>query len=338
MRDISYLTDHYDEKIRKINELDAPVNFVFITDQHHMMNKFAVETGLYGGGYEDSIAHVESIQYIIDRCPGIQFVVSGGDIGNDYNPDPDMVRQSHQSIMDALYKLSVPVHCCIGNHDDAIGVCQSRDEDVFRKPILPDEMHRLCMKYCPTEENYYYIDDPKAPYRYAFLNTSDLPYVRDENGRFPFVWRLEMSDKQIEWLEQEVLPTDRFVVLFSHCAIHNEGIFGSDGTKGYMVKPYDDMRGASRVYYNMKKHQNVVALISGHVHYDNLVYDDGMVRLTTLCSLPQMWAAGCPKREMGTITETAFDVISIKEDKMYMTRFGAGEDRVAVIDRISRTL
>ena len=43
MRDISYLTDHYDEKIRAINKFDAPVNFVFITDPHNRMNEFSVK-------------------------------------------------------------------------------------------------------------------------------------------------------------------------------------------------------------------------------------------------------------------------------------------------------
>ena len=42
-RDISYLTDFYDEKIRRIKEIGAPLNFVFITDQHNRMNSFVNE-------------------------------------------------------------------------------------------------------------------------------------------------------------------------------------------------------------------------------------------------------------------------------------------------------
>ena len=29
MKDLSYLTDHYDEKIKRIKEIDAPLNFIF---------------------------------------------------------------------------------------------------------------------------------------------------------------------------------------------------------------------------------------------------------------------------------------------------------------------
>lgn len=35
MKDLSYLTRHYDEKIARIRALRAPLNFVFITDQHN---------------------------------------------------------------------------------------------------------------------------------------------------------------------------------------------------------------------------------------------------------------------------------------------------------------
>ena len=38
-------------------------------------------------------------------------------------------------------------------------------------------------------------------------------------------------------------------------------------------------------------------------------------------------------KEIGTISETAFDVFSITDSQIYMTRFGAGEDRVGTIMR-----
>lgn len=40
MRDLSFLTDSYDEKIERIHNLKAPLNFVFITDQHNRMNYY----------------------------------------------------------------------------------------------------------------------------------------------------------------------------------------------------------------------------------------------------------------------------------------------------------
>ena len=46
---------------------------------------------------------------------------------------------------------------------------------------------------------------------------------------------------------------------------------------------------------------------------------------------------GCPERTAGTITETAFDVVSVKGDTMYLTRFGAGADRRVDLLRASQS-
>ncbi len=335
MTDISYLTDSYDDKINFINSLKAPLNFVFITDQHNRMNKFSSETWAPGMPYEFAKNAILSIQYILDRCKGISMVISGGDIGNDYDPDPCKVRFSHQEVMDALYSLSVPVHCCIGNHDDAIGNAIDRKLDTIPRAILPDEMHKLCMKYNPTPENYYYtdIDTEDGGYRMIFLNTSDKPYFIDANGQYPFGWRNEISQKQVEWLENDALATDRKILVFGHAPLHNAHIFGTEGGPRF-IKPYDDLLNGPRAYYAVKQCKNVLATFAGHVHFDNIYYDDDMLTVTTLCSLVQEWTDACPKRVVGTPTETAFDVFSVKGNTLYATRFGAGENRTAQLLRI----
>ncbi len=331
MNDLTYLTSHYDEKIRRIKETGAPLNFIFITDMHNRLNQRAVKSA--PGQYELAANAIRSMQYILDRCPEISFVVSGGDIGNDYDPDPAKMRASHQEVMDALYGLSVPVHCVIGNHDDGIGNSLDRGNRNIREVgIFPEEMHALCMKYSPTKENYYYIDDPKLPYRFVFLNTSDKAYFADLEEKEPFGWRLEASNRQAEWLEGDALKTDREIFIFSHSPIHNAGIFGSEGMP-LGIKPYDDLFNGPRIYYAIKHCPQVRAMIAGHVHYDNLLYDDRILSITSLCSFVQEWAPGCPKREFGTITETAFDVFSVAEEKLVITRFGAGEDRVGTFLR-----
>ena len=333
MNSVSYLTDHYDEKIQKIQRIDAPLNFVFITDQHNRMNQYAKENGIVNlTGYELAVNAIDSIQYILDRCPNISCVISGGDIGNDYHPDPKVIRATHQEVMDALYRLSVPVHCCIGNHDDALGHAVDAGFDNRKYAILPDEMHQLCMRNNPTEENYYYVDFDQQKYRFIFLNTRDIPYLLNERNQYAFGWRLEVSDKQAKWLEEEALQTDKRIIVFSHSPLHNAGIFGTEGLPDG-VKPYDDLLNGSRIYYAVKNCRNVVAMIAGHVHYDNLLYDDGILSVTTLCSLAQEWSPSCPKREFGTITETAFDVFSWKDNMVYITRFGAGEDRMGYLLR-----
>ena len=329
MNDIRYLTDHYDEKIKLINELDAPLNFVFITDEHNRLNCQKIPGGgdrLYGLASD----HIASIQYILDRCPGVSCVVNGGDIGNDYLCDAEGLRQTYRETMDALYSLSVPVHCCIGNHDDATGTAdQGNDTSIA---VFPDEMHEICMRYNPTAENYYYADI-SPEWRFIFLNSCDRPYRIGEDGRFIQDYPLEISNRQAEWLEKEALASDRKMLVFSHAPISNVGIFGSIGKRGGYVRSHDDTLNSSRVYTALKECVNVKAQIAGHVHYDNLLYRDRMVIVTSQCSLVQEWAPSCPKREFGTISETAFDVFSIKDELMYITRFGAGYDRAATLLR-----
>ena len=329
MNHLKYLTDHYDESIEKIKTIGAPLNFVFITDLHNRLNEFATKGE--AGKYELAVNAIDSIQYILDRCPEISFVVNGGDLGNDYHPDPEQIRASHREVMDALYRLSAPVHCCVGNHDDAIGNAIDRGNDTQPFAILPEEMHRLCMKNNPTGENYYFFDHASLDYRFIFLNTSDKPYLLNEQGQYPFGWRLEVSDKQADWLEL-ALQTEKKILIFSHSPIHNAGIYGTiEYPLG--IKPYDDLLNGPRIYYAIKRCPRVIAMIAGHVHYDNLLYDDGILSITSLCSFVQEWAPGCPKRKIGSITETAFDVFSITDTQLFITRFGAGEDRVANIMR-----
>lgn len=317
MNDLHYLTDHYDEKIARINEIDAPINFVFITDQHNHINN-----------RELAVDAINSIQYILDRCPGISCVISGGDVGNDYDADPAGFKASVKEVYDALYQLSVPSHNIIGNHDDGLGNAKDHGWSFTEHYISPEEMHALCMKNNPTKENYYYIDvDPG--YRFVFMNSIDLPYGAPVDGNWYPHWMLAISDKQVEWFEKEALKTDRNILVFSHAPLHNAGVFGEGMPLG--IKPYDDTLNAPRVLYDIAGAPNVVANICGHVHYDNIVYTNSLLTITTLCSLSQEWAPGCPKREFGTITETAFDVFSIKGSMIYMTRFGAGRDREATI-------
>lgn len=330
MTDLTYLTDHYDKKIERINEIGAPLNFIFITDMHNRLREFC-EPWSDKKGFELAVNAVNSMQYIIDRCP-IDCVVNGGDTGNDYDFDPKKFYASHEEISDALYNLSVPAHNLIGNHDDGIGTAKDRGNKVDDFAILPQKLHKLYMKNNPTDKNYYYHNFDDKGFRFVFLNTSDLPYVKDENGEYFFHWRLEISNEQAIWFEEEALKTGKNIIVFSHAPIHTAGIVGSLGSPK-CINPYDDVLNAPRVYYNIKKSENVVATISGHVHYDNLLYDDNMLTVTTASAFADYFLPTCPKREYKTYTETAFDVFSIKDNVMYITRFGAGEDRIAPILR-----
>ncbi len=329
MRDISYLTDNYGEQIKKINELNAPLNFVFITDIHNRLSYQVREER--NGQYELGIETIESIRYILERCPGISMVVCGGDTINDYFPTGDEIRGTIKEVMDAFYSLPVPVHYCIGNHDDGLATAAGNGNATDEFVLLPKELHEICMKNSPTDENYYYVDDEKTNYRYLFLNTNDFQYLKGDNGQYVSNSHgAAISKKQIDWLKNQALKTDRDIIVFSHVPLCNKGIFGSGGRPDYILQ-YENMINGPEAYHELKYNPNVMVSFSGHVHFDNMVYEDEFLEFTTAAALVQpeknehiYWY----QRKYGTISETAFDVVSIKDDAVHLTRFGAGQDRV----------
>ena len=195
--DISYLTDFYDEKIEKIKKINAPLNFIFYTDPHNGLSEWDCPKNpdYAPTDFDSAPVHIASMQYIIDRLPSLRCVVCGGDLGADYNDDPKLAHESIKETMEALYKLTIPVHCCIGNHDDCVmtSVLEPKksfpkDENDIYKPhvseyiLYPEDLHKICMKNNPTDKNYYYTDFDDLGYRFVFLNSSDFKYGIDKDG------------------------------------------------------------------------------------------------------------------------------------------------------------
>lgn len=346
MNDISYLTDFYDEKIEQIKKLNAPLNFIFYTDPHNKLSEWDCpkHPDYAPTDFESAENAVASIQYIIDRLPNLQCVVCGGDLGCDYNDDPKLAHKSIEDMMDMLYKLTLPVHCCIGNHDDCVMASSFEPYKSYpsyegeKKPpvseyiLYPEDLHRICMKNNPTDKNYYYTDFEDLGYRFIFLNTSDYYYGFDDNGKLIHPVIVGVTREQVLWFK-EAVKTDKKVIVFSHSPIKIQGHYPD------CTKQHEDMANGPWLWHEIQQAENVIACFSGHLHYDNIVYDGKVVSITTdaatsLCHGFWKWDKGSKYyREYGTITETAFDVISIKDDAIYCTRFGAGDDRFAKIIR-----
>ena len=330
MRDVSYLIKNYDEKIEHLKELDADINFMFVCDCHNRFNEYHVSIG-ERPGCENMSDHVEAMRYVLERFPKMDYVVCGGDIVNDYYHEPEKVKASLVEAAELLYSLPVPLHNIIGNHDDAVGTSTERGYDNSLFAITPDEMHRILMKNNPTEENYYYIDHEKSGYRLVFMNMADYTYIKDENGQYTHGHSLEFSDKQVKWFKEDALNTDKKVLVFSHGPITNVGMYesGKIGRKDYAVN-------GEPVKKAVKENKNIKALIAGHLHYDCLHYleeYDNLPSITSASTFLDVQVPKYPVREWGKETETAFDVFSIKGDMMYITRFGAGTDRIAFLTR-----
>ncbi len=334
MKDISFLTKNYDEKINNLKEFDGDLNFMFVCDCHNRFNQHHAAIGEREtpDSYENMADHVEAMRYVIERFPKIDYVVCGGDIANDYFHQPDQVRCSLIEAAELLYSLPAPVHNIIGNHDDAVGTSTERGYDNSIFAITPDQMHKYIMKNNPTDENYYYIDHEKSGYRLVFLNSSDYTYIKDENGQYTHGHSLEFSQKQIDWFKNDALNTDKKVIVFSHGPLTHVGLY----EEGQGIGRKDYPKNITQIKEILKESKNVKAIIAGHLHDDNFHYLEEYEYLASFTSAstfldPQV--NYIPKRVLGTESETAFDVFSIKNDVMHVTRFGWGADRTAYLLR-----
>ena len=338
------MTDFYDEKIEKVKKLNAPLNFIFYTDPHNGLSEWDCpkHSDYAPTDYDSASVHIASMQYIIDRLPNLKCVVCGGYLGADYHDDPKMAHESIKETMDSLYKLTIPVHCCIGNHDDCVMSPEMEPKksipkdihDIYKPPVseyilYPEDLHKICMKNNPTDDNYYYTDFDDLGYRLVFLDTSDFYYGFDKDGKLIHPFDVGVSKEQVNWFK-EIVKTDKKVIVFSHAPINVRGHYPD------CLKIHKDMINGEWLWNVMQKSDNVITSIAGHLYYDNIVYDGGIVSIDTQCASglhKGKWDISCPDRQFGTITETAFDIISVTDEVIYCTRFGAGVDRVARIIR-----
>lgn len=342
MKDVTYLTKNYDKKIEHIKSLNADVNFLFITDVHSGLNRQSSQNSKYRSpeDFELSENAIEAMRYVAERCD-IDFALCGGDVGNDYAPTPEGVKEAIGNFYEKLYSLPVPVHCCVGNHDDAVGWSTEIGRTVKYYAISPEAMHSLCMRNNPTDENYYFFDHEKSGLRFIILNIADHPYIPDENGNYTHGWGVDFSEKQLLWLDNEALNTDKSCIILCHMPVLCKGIFGCCGYP-YGFREKNDFPRGDEIMKCIKKHGNVCMWLAGHVHADNLRYGDGdlegVVTVTTDGSFLDPQMQPIPERIFGEESETVFDVFSIKDNYMYITRFGAGLDRQAVLCHTKKVL
>ena len=205
---------------------------------------------------------------------------------------------------------------------------------IYKPPVseyilYPEDLHKICMKNNPTDDNYYYTDFDDLGYRLVFLDTSDFYYGFDKDGKLIHPFDVGVSKEQVNWFK-EIVKTDKKVIVFSHAPINVRGHYPD------CLKIHKDMINGEWLWNVMQKSDNVIISIAGHLHYDNIVYDGGIVSIDTQCASglhKGKWDISCPDRQFGTITETAFDIISVTDEVIYCTRFGVGVDRVARIIR-----
>lgn len=150
-----------------------------------------------------------------------------------------------------------------------------------------------------------------------------------------------VTNESIKYVLETIKNNNGYdIIVFSHTGLDNGGDNGNvanitdgfkritDGIDKFNQKSNYIFDGITYDYSGCTG--EVICVFSGHNHVDGCIRTDGGLNvISTTCDAYRAPEGGV-ERTKGTITEQAFDVVNIdyENKKIYMTRIGAGEDRV----------
>lgn len=333
---------------------DSTLNILFISDLHHQL-----------GG--NQLRAASAVRELAGKLP-LDFILNGGDISvNGLKSD---VVAAQKEMIAALQVQGVPLLSVKGNHDDNSIYeyeqgCRNSDHVVF-----PEDSYELTLsglqgvaRFDPDYpcSLYYYMDLPDKKTRMIVLDCIDIPYIKQDNGQLTYLgqWQYAFSSKQLNWLANRALnlhdKPNWSVMIASHVAIMQEDIFGADhdvrngevlwklitafrdGGRYSSEGGEGDFRYQVKADFTEQGPRAVIACLFGHVHYDQVVYKDRIPMISTLNATTNRDFEACPSRVCDTISETAFDLITVdfQQSMLHMHRFGAGESRKVVCNASS---
>lgn len=352
----SYWENMINEKTKTVKALQTAggmdcVSFVWASDTH-IPNNDTARTNDIG----------KIMAKMLDNCE-IPFAVLSGDIGTrascsteeEYIKMQEMVPK-HLAPLWGTDRLLV----ALGNHDG----CYGDSSGYYKKQYTPERLWQMYFRgqaldsrrVFSEDGTYFYVDNKAQKTRFIILNSQfGGEYSADENG-----WAVNnrfavscYGQEQLDWLANVALnmPKGYGAVIVSHVppkmlySTNSEpytvdcaqlcGIINAYNKKSSFKGSYTaGVNGWSNSTVNVdfsNAKGEIIAMFTGHIHQDS-------IDTTTLeCPLITIISAGAsvnygeaPERKFGTDTETSFDVVTInrKSRTIYLTRVGAGEDRI----------
>ena len=317
----SYYESYLEQKLvtirKRISEAgNSGVSFAFISDIHYDNDKL------------NNARNSPILLREINKRTPINLMICGGDLITYANGSKDAGLELEQEVInDFRSKSNMLTLWAVGNHEF---------NNPGNDPSLIDQQLSLAEIYPTIIQNNFYIEKS---------DTSGAYYFDDKRDKVRFLFAACTFDSQIEdasitWLMEKLpdTPADYDIVLISHLGIYYNS---SSSTYTGPVNAFKPILQALQAYknhqsfsYNEKTYDftaktgTVLGAFLGHYHIDGkgTWYDIPCFIITT-DSLNQK--AGSLTREIGTITEQAFDIVTIdrSEKTIYCTRIGAGEDR-----------
>ena len=237
-------------------------------------------------------------------------------------------------------KVNKECFIAVGNHDGL----QSNPNNEF---YTYGSLQKFNESYVVREgiAPWYYKDYSKIKTRVAFLAMPSNDLV--ENPSFN-TWQIYKN--QMSWIANTVFNVeDGWNVLFI-CHIHPYSTWATAGVTVFEGltnafcnhTTYQNSDWNINVDYSAKTHSKVLAFICGHVHADavitdNSIFEDYNLEYPIICIASSNMNVGGtsdagytnPTRNQYSITEDLWDTMVYRPDlgKIYMVRFGAGDDR-----------
>lgn len=343
-----YIKENVLEAVKKIqsHQTRNSLTFAFMTDLHYSTNEnHDIRTKRLMNAYSE-----------LKRKVHIDKLILGGDFCND-GCKPYKVRnytELRNFVGDEKY---FPVN---GNHDDNSIWDALIENDTSVNHMTQEELYTVFYNHLPSlgarfnnksPGLYYYYNDDVQKVRYIFLDTQDIPYLVDENGKLIYTKQhtFAISQAQADWLVNEALCVDENweIIVVAHNFPTENDKHPADGNDlvnldiiTEVLNAYQNGQDIEKSFYedefliNVKadfsgrKRANIIACFSGHYHDDfEVVTKSGIPVIYTGNVI--MYKYRIPRID-GEKSELLFDVVTIDRDSktIYTTRIGQGEDRV----------
>ena len=330
------------EKVQKVQNRNS-VTFGFMTDIH------------YSHTYNHNIRASRAVNAYrdISKKVGCDRLILGGDYSNE-GFRPYKIR-GYRELRAHLAEFNyLPAN---GNHEDnSIWDACIQNEEVTNR-LTRDELYNLFYNHLPSvgavfdEENpalYYYFDDKAKNVRYIFVDVCDFPqkYFKTWN------MHLSMSQKQIDWFVNKALKVEKGtdIVVVGHTAVFPDKLSEATDTDDRRIRYINDILDAykngekiNKTYgegdfevkvdadFTTSDRGNIIAYFAGHHHADIIQHSKAGIPYIYIANFIMYNEAGhVLERVDGEKTELLFDIVTIDRDSktIYLTRVGAGEDRV----------
>ena len=338
--------------VRRIraNQTTDTLSFAFLTDLHYAINKnHEIRMKRTINAYKEIAARVH-----IDK------MVLGGDYTNEGCKEykSDCYCELRAQLRGLTY---FPVN---GNHDDGtIWDARYLKAEKAVNHLTHDDLYKLFYNHLPyagacfDKDNhalYYYSDDNIKKTRYIFLDSGDIPYVYDENGRLLYEGQgtFTLSQMQINWLVNEALQfgeegwsvifvihsvalpsqkEDELTRSFETITVLND-ILDCYYNKECMDREYyeGDFRVHVKADFSKGIKADVIGLFAGDYHRDFVERTKSGIPYIFTENVVMYSSVSPTQRVDGEKSEILFDIVTVnkKERKIYITRVGAGNDRV----------